>query len=213
MTTEDHQWTSEQLERLTQRERIVLGHHYGLNGDDPLAVEDIAGLLHVTPDRVTLMLNSAMQKLAGGPATRRPPAPLEPTPLSQLLRARREALGFSRPEVAKRTGITESALDTYERGVKPRVDTAMLLARFYGISYQDLAEAVGVPQAPEGVHVTPAQAITAARMDRGWTIEQMAREIGATTHEVAAWERGDLEVTAAVLARVMVLPQRQQIAQ
>lgn len=137
---------------------------------------------------------------------RRIASPLEPTPLSQLLRARREALGYSRPEVARRTGLTESALDTYERGVKPRVDTAMLLARFYGISYQDLAEAVGVPATPAGVNVTPARAITRARTERGWTVEQMARELGATPHEVAAWERGDLEVTASVLARVMALP-------
>lgn len=137
---------------------------------------------------------------------RKAPAPLEPTPLSQLLRARREALGYSRPEVSRRTGITQSALETYEAGVKPRVDTAMILARFYGISYPDLAEAVGVPVAPAGATVTPSEAITAARTDRGWTVEQMAREMGATPREVAAWERGELEVTASVLARAMVLP-------
>lgn len=138
-------------------------------------------------------------------STRKPPAPLEPTPLSQLLRARRESLGYSRPEVARRTGITQSALETYEAGVKPRVDTAMVLARFYGISYVELAEAVGAPPEP-GASVTPSQAITAARVDRGWDVERMARELGATPHEVAAWERGDLEVTAAVLARVLALP-------
>lgn len=177
------------LEQLSERERLVIEKAQG-----GATNREIARELGVTVGTVQNMLANASRKK------------LEPTPLSQLLRARREQLGFSRPEVARRTGITESALDTYERGVKPRVDTAMVLARFYGISYSDLAEAVGVPPTPEGAHATPAQAITRERMERGWTVDEMARELGATPHEVAAWERGDLEVTAAVLARVMTLP-------
>lgn len=186
--------------RLSARERLVIEKAQG-----GATYREIADELGVTAKTIQRTVANAMTKLAAAPG-RRKPEPLESTPLSQLLRARREALGFSRPEVARRTGITESALDTYERGVKPRVDTAMLLARFYGISYADLAEAVGVPPTPEGAHATPAQAITKERMERGWTVEQMARELGATPHEVAAWERGDLEVTAAILARVMTLP-------
>lgn len=137
-------------------------------------------------------------------SARKPSAPLEPTPLSQLLRARREALGYSRPQVARATGITQSALETYELGTNPKVHAAMLLARFYGISYPELAEAVGVPTTP-GVDVSPADAMTAARTERGWTVERMASELGSTPAEVAAWERGDLEVTAALLARVLVM--------
>lgn len=132
--------------------------------------------------------------------------PLEPTPLARLLRARREALGYSRPDVERRTGITESALDSYEHGVSPRVSTAIHLARFYGIPLEELADAVGAPAMPTVEDVTPARAVTSARLARRWTVEEMAGALGVTAQEVAAWERGDLEPSASALARVMMLP-------
>ncbi|MDR1756986.1 MAG: sigma-70 family RNA polymerase sigma factor [Culturomica sp.] len=51
------------LRTLNEREIIILVLHYGLNGEHPLSMEEIAGKLNVSPERVRQLKGRAMRKL------------------------------------------------------------------------------------------------------------------------------------------------------
>lgn len=70
------------------------------------------------------------------------------TPLGALFRRRRGPMGWDRVEA--QTGLKRRGVRTYESGgVMPPLDKALILAEFYGIALEELAEVVlGRPYEP-----------------------------------------------------------------
>lgn len=66
------------------------------------------------------------------------------TRLGQLLKERREGLGYSRTRAAQLSGVTASSLEAWELGrvVKPPIHDVLRLARVLSISMEDLQRTV-----------------------------------------------------------------------
>jgi RNA polymerase nonessential primary-like sigma factor len=61
--TEIEAWVRQWLSELSQRQRTVIEHRYGLNGLDAATLEDIAAELGVTRERVRQIQAEAIEKL------------------------------------------------------------------------------------------------------------------------------------------------------
>jgi RNA polymerase nonessential primary-like sigma factor len=61
--TEIEAWVRQWLEELTDRQRIVIERRYGLNGRDVATLEELAGELGVTRERVRQIQAEALEKL------------------------------------------------------------------------------------------------------------------------------------------------------
>lgn len=120
-----------------------------------------------------------------------PPAPLLPplTPLARLLRARREALGLSRAELAARAGTNAMYLGTLERDARViRYDTMFGLAKALGLDTRVLAPFVVSPAGKPGSAL--GLAIRQRRQDLCLSARMVGRLAGVSKTLVLAIEAG-----------------------
>lgn len=59
------------LHKLPERERLVVKLHYGIEGDGPYTLDDIAGRMGISRERVRQMRNRALERLKADSATER----------------------------------------------------------------------------------------------------------------------------------------------
>jgi DNA-binding XRE family transcriptional regulator len=114
------------------------------------------------------------------------------------LQERRDGLGFSRTRLGELAGIKSATIEAWELGrvTKPPIHDILTLARFLGISFEEIEAAVLRDQAPaparearqdtEGAVPLLEQAIELF----GWTEEQTAAALHTTPEQVGAWRRG-----------------------
>jgi RNA polymerase nonessential primary-like sigma factor len=61
--TEIENWVRQWLSELSERQRTVIERRYGLNGRDTATLEDLAGEIGVTRERVRQIQSEALEKL------------------------------------------------------------------------------------------------------------------------------------------------------
>lgn len=174
--------------RLSSLER---GETRGMRESD---IEKFARVLAVSPKRLKRLLP--------------PPPPLLPpkTPLARLLRARREELGLSRMELAKRVGgIDDVYLGVLERtACEVRYSLMVRLARALQIEQATLARFVAVSAAPPGGSL--GAAIRRRRKALGLSAQALGERLGISKTAVRAIEQGQVTLahrrSDATIARI-----------
>jgi transcriptional regulator with XRE-family HTH domain len=120
------------------------------------------------------------------------------TALGTLLQERREALGYSRTRLGELVGIKSATIEAWELGrvTKPPIHDVLTLARFLGISFEEIETAVLRDHAPEPSPEPRADAEGAVPLLEqaielfGWSDEQTAGALQTTLEQVRAWRRG-----------------------
>ncbi len=116
------------------------------------------------------------------------------------LRAEREAQRLSVEAIARRTGLSPSAVRTAERSRTARMSSVLLLCAALSVTEDDLRVRHG-PQ-PDEVRFDGA-ALKAAREAAGLTQSQVARRAGVNVSTLRALEAGDSDPSIRVASRVV----------
>lgn len=127
------------------------------------------------------------------------------------MQERRESLGFSRTRLGELVGIKAATIEAWELGrvTKPPLHDIVTLARFLGISFEELEAAVLRDQAPGPAREPRPETVGAVPLLEqaielfGWSEEQTAAALHTTAEQVAAWRRG---------AETMPLPELMTVA-
>jgi transcriptional regulator with XRE-family HTH domain len=124
-------------------------------------------------------------------------------PLGDLLWQWRERRGLSLGQLAHAAGVSKSALSRWEAGTfQPRIAELEATLAALGVSAAESALAfAGIP-APRAVRhlssdlsaatsspLTKGDLLRALRLRKGWTLVQLAQQIGVSHQAVARWER------------------------
>ena len=117
-----------------------------------------------------------------------------------ILRSRREALGYSRPQVAKRTKIAVPTILSYEKGdsMMP-VNRAIIFGDFLDISLEEIA---AIFARPEYVGRKPHRDFAEARSRLGYSIGEMSDHLGVSPKTIREWELGETAIPADVLEQL-----------
>ncbi len=160
---------------------IERGRHPRLSKDEAAA---LARVFAIRPERL-LRLNP-------------PPLPLLPprTPLARFIRARREALGLSRMELARLARTTNIYLGTLEQTTRYLKYSLMLrLAKALGLDPSKLAPfaapSAAPPPSPMG------RLIHRRRKQLGLSLREVARRVGVAKPAILAIERGRVSLRQA----------------
>jgi transcriptional regulator with XRE-family HTH domain len=132
-------------------------------------------------------------------------------PLAELLRRRREELGFSRTRAAQLSGVNASTIQAWEQGrvAKPPFQDVMRLARALSIPMHEL-ERVVLEESGEGTEELNARveasaaamaAVGGPLLDRamvvlGWDEADAAATLGTTVERVGDLRRGAQQMDA-----------------
>jgi transcriptional regulator with XRE-family HTH domain len=161
--------------RLSQLERGVTRRLFKSD------VERFARVLAIDPGRLRRLI---------------PPVPLLPalTPLARLVRARREALGLTRDELARRAGSDTLHIGMLERTARGlRYEFARRLARALEIDRAVLAPFTGRIGTAPGNRL--GAAIRARRKALGWSAAELGRRVGVSKAAVLNVEQGHVGLT------------------
>ncbi|MBQ8658088.1 MAG: helix-turn-helix transcriptional regulator [Clostridia bacterium] len=60
--------------------------------------------------------------------------------IGKALKEQRESVGLSQLQLAKATGIKQQNISRWENGVMPGIDSCVTLARYYGITLEELID-------------------------------------------------------------------------
>jgi transcriptional regulator with XRE-family HTH domain len=133
------------------------------------------------------------------------------TALGTLLQERREAVGFSRTRLGELVGIKSTTIEAWELGrvTKPPIHDVLTLARFLGISFEELEAAVLRDRTPPSAREPRPETVGAVPLLEqaielfAWSEEQIAAALHTTPEQIAAWRRG---------AETMPLPELMTVA-
>jgi transcriptional regulator with XRE-family HTH domain len=102
---------------------------------------------------------------------------IDPQTLGEHLRKRRVELGLSQREVAKHMGYCWSTLLNWEKGkTQPAVDSIPAIIAFLGYD-------------PFPPPTSLSEQLAALRRKSGWTIKQVARQLGVDESTLGRWEK------------------------
>jgi transcriptional regulator with XRE-family HTH domain len=144
-----------------------------------------------------------------------PPHKQNGTALGRLLQVRRESAGYSRARVGGLVGLSPGTIEGWEVGRvrSPAVHEVLRLAHFLQIPFDDIQRAVFTDRGEVAtIHDLPAQPSRRPRRRRrsaatqileasmrlfGWNDSQVAKALGATTHQIRRWQAGAEEMPLA----------------
>lgn len=110
------------------------------------------------------------------------------------LKHERESRGWSRNDLARRLGVSDSNISRWEHGETfPAHDYWQKLTELFGKTVQELGLVPNVPEqeAIAGSSYNYGQKLKYHRKLKAWSQKRLASEIGTTPRSIVRWERGE----------------------
>lgn len=136
---------------------------------------------------------------------------MKATSLGQLLKQRREQLGFSRTRAAHLSGVNASSIEAWEVGrvSRPAIHDVLRLARVLSIPMDELERSVledagtgerepgspSVSDSARGSQATPASLFGRATALLGWSDEQALAAFDTSAQRIAQLREGEAELS------------------